>query len=66
MILAYQPTLRYYARTPLWSLALPLVALFYTAATVDSAWRYWRGRGGAWKGRLQAQSATADSTTGSV
>jgi hopene-associated glycosyltransferase HpnB len=66
MTVAYQPTLRYYARTPLWSLALPLVALFYTAATVDSAWRYWRGRGGAWKGRLQAQSPAADSTTGSV
>jgi hopene-associated glycosyltransferase HpnB len=56
MIVAYQPTLRYYARSPLWALALPLVAFFYTAATFDSALRYWRGRGGAWKGRMQAQA----------
>jgi hopene-associated glycosyltransferase HpnB len=66
MIVAYQPTLRYYVRSPLWALALPLVASFYTAATIDSAWRYWRGRGGAWKGRLQAQAAATDTTTESV
>jgi len=33
---------------------LPLTALFYLAATLASAWRYWRGRGGQWKGRAQA------------
>jgi hopene-associated glycosyltransferase HpnB len=66
MAIAYQPTLRYYGRSPLWVLALPLVALFYTAATIDSAFRYWRGRGGAWKGRLQAQTQATDSTTGTA
>jgi hopene-associated glycosyltransferase HpnB len=54
MLVAYQPTLRYHRMSPLWALALPLVSSFYTAATVDSALRYWTGRGGAWKGRLQA------------
>jgi hopene-associated glycosyltransferase HpnB len=54
MALAYQPTLRYYRLSPLWALALPLVATFYTAATIDSAIRYWSGRGGQWKGRMQA------------
>jgi len=54
MAFAYQPTLRYYRLSPLWALALPLVASFYTAATIDSALRYWSGRGGQWKGRLQA------------
>jgi hypothetical protein len=54
MAFAYQPTLRYHRRSPLWALALPLVASFYTAATIDSALRYWSGRGGQWKGRVQA------------
>jgi hopene-associated glycosyltransferase HpnB len=54
MLFAYQPTLRYYRLSPAWALALPAIAMFYTAATVDSALRYWSGRGGAWKGRFQA------------
>jgi hopene-associated glycosyltransferase HpnB len=54
MIFAYQPTLRYHRLSALWALALPLVASFYTAATIDSAVRYWSGRGGQWKGRMQA------------
>jgi len=32
---------------------LPLVALFYMSATIDSASSYWTGRGGIWKGRVQ-------------
>jgi membrane protein DedA with SNARE-associated domain len=35
---------------------LPLIALFYVAATVGSAVLYWRGRGGYWKGRVQASA----------
>jgi hypothetical protein len=58
MIFAYQPTLRYYRLSPAWALALPAIAMFYTAATVDSALRYWSGRGGAWKGRFQASGST--------
>jgi hypothetical protein len=32
---------------------LPLVALFYLSATLDSALSYWTGRGGVWKDRVQ-------------
>ncbi|MBV9966810.1 MAG: glycosyl transferase family 2, partial [Alphaproteobacteria bacterium] len=54
MSLAYLPILRLY-RCPAWlGPLLPLIALFYTAATIGSAIAYWRGRGGRWKGRYQA------------
>jgi len=57
MVSAYQPTLRYHRLSPLWALAMPAIATFYTAATIDSAVRYWSGRGGQWKGRMQASRA---------
>jgi hopene-associated glycosyltransferase HpnB len=50
----YTPMLRYYGRSLLWAPALPLVAMFYLAATIASSWRFYRGRGGYWKGRAQA------------
>jgi hopene-associated glycosyltransferase HpnB len=53
MMIAYVPTLRFYRRSVAWGLALPLVALFYMIATFDSAIRYFFGRGGLWKGRVQ-------------
>ena len=54
MTISYVPVLRFY-RVPLaWAPLLPLIALFYMAATLDSAFRYWAGRGGEWKGRAQA------------
>jgi hypothetical protein len=49
--LSYQPTLRRYRRNPIWALALPLIALFYMAATIGSAIGYWRGTGAEWKSR---------------
>jgi hopene-associated glycosyltransferase HpnB len=49
--ISYMPTLGRYGRNRLWALALPLIALFYMAATVGSAWNYWRGRGARWKSR---------------
>jgi hopene-associated glycosyltransferase HpnB len=49
--LSYLPTLRRYRRSPLWVLALPLIAVFYMSATVGSAVNYWRGRGANWKDR---------------
>jgi len=52
-----QPTLRQYRLSPLWGVALPLVAAIYVGFTIDSAYQHWRGRGGAWKGRLQAMPA---------
>jgi hopene-associated glycosyltransferase HpnB len=53
MSTAFWPTLRFYSRSPLWAPLLPLIAMFYTGATVHSAVRYWLGHGGEWKGRLQ-------------
>ena len=48
---SYLPTLRRYGRSPWWSLALPLIALFYMAATVGSALAHWFGSGSHWKNR---------------
>jgi hopene-associated glycosyltransferase HpnB len=55
MVISFQPILRFYRRSPLWGLALPLIALAYMAFTLDSAYQHVRGRGGLWKGRVQAQ-----------
>jgi hopene-associated glycosyltransferase HpnB len=55
MTVAYAPTVRRYHGSLLWAPLLPAIALFYTAATVGSAWRHYRGRGGAWKGRVYAK-----------
>jgi hopene-associated glycosyltransferase HpnB len=56
MTLAYLPMVLFYELSPLWALLLPAVALIYLAATIDSAWRHWRGQGGQWKGRVQWRS----------
>lgn len=53
MTLTYLPMVRFYGLSPLWSLTLPAIAAFYSAATVHSALQYRRGRGGSWKGRVQ-------------
>ena len=39
--------------------ALPVIAIFYVAFTLDSAIQHWRGRGGMWKGRAQALPGAA-------
>ena len=54
MAIAFQPTLRLYRLSPLWGIALPAIALQYLIFTLDSAYQYMRGRGGSWKGRVQA------------
>lgn len=46
------PMLRFYRLSPLRTLALPLIALFYLEATLKSAVRYYRGKTGNWKGRV--------------
>lgn len=53
MSLAFLPTVRLYRVNPLWSVALPVVAVFYMGATIHSACRFWMGKGGEWKGRVQ-------------
>jgi len=54
MALAFQPTLRLYGRSPMWGAGLPGIALCYMLFTLDSALQFTRGRGGLWKGRVQA------------
>jgi hopene-associated glycosyltransferase HpnB len=53
MAVCFFPMVRFYRLSPLWVVALPLVAVFYMGAAVHSAIRYWSGRGGQWKGRVQ-------------
>lgn len=53
MVLSFLPVLRIYRMLPFWGLALPLIAMFYMGATIHSAYKYWTGRGGEWKGRVQ-------------
>jgi hopene-associated glycosyltransferase HpnB len=55
MALSYQPVLRFYRRSPLWGLALPLVAGFYAWCVLLSARQHRQGKGGMWKGRAQAR-----------
>jgi len=57
MTVAYLPSLRAYELTPAWAPVLPLVALFYLGATLDSALRHWTRRGGEWKGRTHRSEA---------
>ncbi len=54
MAAMFAPMLLFYGRSPLWGVGLPLIALTYLAFTVDSAWQHAMGRGGMWKGRIQA------------
>jgi hopene-associated glycosyltransferase HpnB len=59
MALAFQPMLRFYRVSLLWGLALPAIAAVYMLFTVQSALQVWRGRGGLWKGRMQAMAGDA-------
>ena len=54
MAIAFAPMLRHYGRSVICGFALPAIAAAYVAFTFDSAYQYWRGRGGYWKGRFQA------------
>ena len=59
MALSIQPMLRFYRLSPIWGLALPAIGAAYTLFTVQSAFAVWRGRGGLWKGRVQAITGDA-------
>jgi hopene-associated glycosyltransferase HpnB len=56
MALSYIPTLLFYRRSLFWSFALPGIALLYLYYTFNSAYQHLRGRGGQWKGRVQADA----------
>ena len=53
MAFCFLPMVRFYRLSLLWTLALPVVAIFYMGAAVHSAFKFWSGRGGEWKGRIQ-------------
>lgn len=51
MASTYLPVLRFYSRSPAWSLTLPVIAFLYICMTWTSAIRHWTGTGAIWKGR---------------
>jgi len=59
MAIAFAPTLRFYRRPIFGALALPGIAAAYMLFTIQSAVQYRAGRGGLWKGRVQAPAPKA-------
>lgn len=57
MFLTYVPILRFYHRSRIWALCLPLIATLFLAMTWTSAIRYWRGERTRWKGRAYQRQA---------
>src|SRR5664279_1035186 len=55
---AFLPMVRFYGLNPAWALTLPLSACVYMLATIHSAFKFWSGRGGEWKGRAQDVAST--------
>ncbi len=53
MAIAYAPVVCFYGLAAGWALTLPVAASFYMFATIHSAFKFWSGRGGEWKGRAQ-------------
>lgn len=47
----YLPTLKFYNKNPVWSLALPFIGMIYLLMTWASALRYVTGSGSSWKQR---------------
>ena len=60
MALVFVPTLRLYGRPAATCLALPAIAAAYMMFTVRSALDFRAGRGGMWKGRVQARRTKAE------
>lgn len=50
-VISFRPAQARYGQRKLFALALPLIALFYMAATVGSALNHWFGAGANWKNR---------------
>ncbi len=51
MAFSFLPTLRRFGLSPFWAPFLPLIAVFYIAATIGAAIDHHRGRGVVWKNR---------------
>ena len=56
MAISFQPILRFYRLSPLWGVALPAITFLFMLYTLDSAYQYFAGKGGTWKGRVQAKA----------
>ncbi|MEJ0075362.1 MAG: glycosyltransferase [Alphaproteobacteria bacterium] len=56
MTISFQPILRFYRLSPLWGVPLPAITFLFMLYTLDSAYQYATGKGGAWKGRVQAKA----------
>ena len=54
MAASFLPINRFYGLSRARSALLPLIAAIYMLYTLKSALDYYRGRGGMWKGRAQA------------
>lgn len=57
MTIVYTPILRYYQRSVLWVLALPVIGTLFLLMTWTSTFRYWRGERAQWKNRRYEISA---------
>jgi hopene-associated glycosyltransferase HpnB len=55
MTISYLSVVRFYRLAAIYAFTLPLAGLFYLYATIYSAVKYWMGKGGEWKGRIQDQ-----------
>lgn len=60
MALTMLPTLRYYRRSPLWALLMPIAGMLYLAMTWSSAIRYRRGERSRWRGRSYDRQLQSD------
>lgn len=60
MTRTFRPMTRWYDLPYGMVFLLPLAATLYTAMTVDSAFRFLRGAGGAWKGRTYGEEVPQD------
>jgi len=56
MAISFVPILRFYRLSPLWGIALPAITFLFMLYTLDSAYQYSAGKGGTWKGRVQAKA----------
>lgn len=55
-VASYMPTLNRFKLSYGWVLLLPFIAIFYTAATIGSAYNHYRGRGVVWKNRAYIET----------
>ncbi len=52
---SFLPVLARYRVSSLFAFMLPLAAALYTLMTIDSALKFWQGKGGSWKGRTYSR-----------